>query len=72
MKSLVAFPQILSMMNNNLDWTQKVGDAMIGQQKDVADSVQRLRAKAAAAGNLKTTPQQKVTTQSTRLRAAPS
>jgi hypothetical protein len=62
-KSLVAFPQTLSMMNNNLDWTQKLGDAMIGQQKDVADSVQRLRAKAAAAGNLKTTPQQKVTTQ---------
>ncbi len=62
-KSLVAFPQVLSMMNNNLDWTQKLGDAMIGQQKDVADSIQRLRAKAAAAGNLKTTPQQKVTTQ---------
>jgi hypothetical protein len=62
-KSLVAFPQTLSMMNNNLDWTQKLGDAMIGQQKDVADSIQRLRAKAAAAGNLKTTPQQKVTTQ---------
>ena len=62
-KSLVAFPQTLAMMNNNLDWTQKIGDAMIGQQKDVADSIQRLRAKAAAAGNLKTTPQQKVTTQ---------
>ena len=64
MKSLVAFPQTLSMMNSNLDWTQKVGDAMIGQQKDVAESIQRLRAKAAAAGNLKTTSQQKVTTQS--------
>jgi hypothetical protein len=64
-RSLVAFPQTLAMMNNNLDWTQKVGDAMIGQQKDVADSIQRLRAKAAAAGNLKTTPQQKVTTQTT-------
>jgi hypothetical protein len=63
-KSLVAFPQTLSMMNTNLDWTQKVGDAMIGQQKDVAESIQRLRAKAAAAGNLKTTQQQKVTTQS--------
>jgi hypothetical protein len=62
-KSLVAFPQTLAMMNNNLDWTQKLGDAMIGQQKDVADSIQRLRAKAAAAGNLKTTSQQKVTTQ---------
>ena len=62
-KSLAAFPQVLKMMNDQLDWTQKVGDAMIAQQKDVADSVQRLRAKAAAAGNLKTTPQQTVTTQ---------
>lgn len=64
-KSLVAFPQTLAMMNNNLEWTQKIGDAMIGQQKDVAESIQRLRAKAAAAGNLKTTSQQKVTTQTT-------
>lgn len=62
-KSLTAFPQVLKMMNDQLDWTQKIGDAMIAQQKDVAESVQRLRAKAAAAGNLKTTPQQKVTTQ---------
>jgi uncharacterized membrane protein YgcG len=63
-KSLTAFPQTLQMMSNQLDWTQKIGDAMIGQQKDVAASVQRLRAKAEAAGNLKSTPQQKVTTQS--------
>ena len=62
-KSLVAFPQTLSMMNDNLDWTQKVGDAMIGQQKDVADAVQRLRARAQAAGTLKSTPQQTVSTQ---------
>lgn len=62
-KSLVAFPQILTMMSDKLEWTQKLGDAMLGQQKDVADSVQRLRARAAAAGNLKTTSQQKVTTQ---------
>lgn len=63
-KSLVAFPQTLQMMNTQLDWTQKVGDAMIGQQKEVAASIQRLRARAEAAGNLKSTPQQKVTTQS--------
>ena len=55
-KSLTAFPQVLAMMNDKLDWTQKIGDAMIGQQKDVAESIQRLRAKAAAAGNLKSTP----------------
>ena len=62
-KSLVAFPDVLPNLNEHLDWTQKMGDAMIGQQADVADSIQRLRAKAAAAGNLQSTPQQTVTTQ---------
>ena len=61
--SLVAFPQVLAMMNSKLDWTQKIGDAMIAQQSDVAASIQRLRAQAQAAGNLKTTPQQTVTQQ---------
>lgn len=64
-KSLVAFPDVLGQLNDHLEWTQKLGDAMIGQQADVADSIQRLRAKAAAAGNLQTTPQQTVTTQGT-------
>jgi hypothetical protein len=62
-KSLVAFPSVLMQLNDHLDWTQKLGDAMISQQQDVADSIQRLRAKAADAGNLKSGPQQTVTTQ---------
>jgi uncharacterized protein DUF3300 len=61
--SLVAFPQVLAMMNSQLDWTQKVGDAMIAQQSDVAASIQRLRAQAQSAGTLKSTPQQTVTQQ---------
>ena len=61
--SLVAFPQVLAMMNSKLGWTQKIGDAMIAQQSDVAASIQRLRAQAQAAGNLQTTPQQTVTQQ---------
>ena len=62
-KSLVAFPSILKQLSDHLDWTQKLGDAMIGQQADVATSIQRLRAKAAAAGTLKTGKEQTVTTQ---------
>jgi uncharacterized membrane protein YgcG len=62
-KSLVAFPDVLMNLNEHLDWTQKLGDAMIGQEGDVADSIQRLRAKATAAGSLQSTPQQTVTTQ---------
>src|SRR6185295_6482730 len=44
-----------------LDWTQKLGDAFLAQQKELLDAVQRLRARAQAEGNLKSTPEQKVT-----------
>jgi len=59
-RSLVNFPDVLSKMSDKLDWTQRLGDAFLSQQKDVMDAVQRLRAKAQATGNLKTTDQQKV------------
>jgi len=62
-KSLVNFPQVLSMMSEKLDWTQKLGDAFLSQQKEVMDTVQKLRFKAKEAGNLKTTEQQKVIVQ---------
>lgn len=59
-KSLVAFPQILEPMNDKIDWTQKLGDAFLAQQKDVFDAVQRLRARAQQSGNLKSNEQQNV------------
>jgi Protein of unknown function (DUF3300) len=59
-RSLVNFPDVLSKMSEKLDWTQKLGDAFLSQQKDVLDAVQRLRTKAEASGNLKTTSEQKV------------
>ena len=59
-KSLVNFPQVLSMMSNNLDVTAKIGDAFIGQQKQVMDTIQKLRSLAYKSGNLKTTSQQKI------------
>ena len=59
-KSLVNFPQVLTMMSDKLDLTQKLGDAFLNQQKDVMNTIQKLRAKAKAAGNLKTTKEQVV------------
>jgi hypothetical protein len=59
-KSLVSFPPVLTMMDEKLDWTQKLGDAFLDQQKETMDAVQRLRAKAQAQGNLKSTAEQKV------------
>lgn len=61
-KALTAVPQTLQMMNDKLDWTQQLGDAFLAQQQDVMDAVQNLRAQAQAAGNLQSTPQQRVTT----------
>ncbi len=60
-KALTAVPQTLAMMNDQLKWTQDLGDAFLAQQSDVLDAVQRLRARADAAGNLRSTPQQTVT-----------
>ncbi len=63
-KSLVPFPQVLSQLNNNLEWAQQLGYAFANQQKDVLDSVQRLRQQAQAQGHLQSTPQQVVRTES--------
>ncbi|MFL6649692.1 MAG: DUF3300 domain-containing protein [Sulfurifustaceae bacterium] len=62
-KSLTAVPQVLAMMNEKLDWTQKLGDAFLAQQKEVMDATQRLRAKAKDAGNLKSSKEQVVKTE---------
>jgi uncharacterized membrane protein YgcG len=62
-KSLVAFPSVLSMMNNDLTWTQKLGDAFLAQKNDVMGSVQRLRKQAKDAGNLVSNDKQLVKTE---------
>jgi Protein of unknown function (DUF3300) len=60
-KSLVSFPQVLDLMNEKLDWTQKLGDAFLANEKALLDAVQRLRVRAQAQGNLKSSPEQTVT-----------
>jgi hypothetical protein len=62
-KSLTAVPQVLKQMNDNLSLTQKLGDAFLADQAAVLTTVQNLRAKAQAAGNLKSTPEQTVKTE---------
>lgn len=59
-KAIAHYPNVLFMMDQKYDWTASLGQAFINQQQDVMDSIQRLRAKAEAAGNLVSTPQQQV------------
>ena len=51
-KSLVAFPRVIRMMSDRLDWTQDLGEAFLEQEPYVMDTIQRLRERALAAGNL--------------------
>lgn len=51
-KALVAFPQILERMDEDLEWTRRLGDAFLLQEEQVMDAVQGLRQRAYAAGNL--------------------
>jgi hypothetical protein len=60
-KSLLATPSVLTMMSTKLDWTQKMGDAVLAQQPDVMDAIQRLRTRAQATDKLKSTKEQIVT-----------
>jgi uncharacterized membrane protein YgcG len=61
-KALTAFPSVLGNMDKNLSWTSSLGDAYYNQQQDVMNAVQVMRRRARSAGNLKSTPQQNVST----------
>ena len=61
--ALVLFPDVLNMMASNIDWTTQLGTAFLSDPKGVMNTVQKLRAQAQAAGNLKSTAQQQVVTE---------
>jgi hypothetical protein len=63
--ALVLFPDIVNMMSVQKDWTTQLGQAFAADRSAVFGSIQRLRAQAQKAGNLKDTPQQDVETQTT-------
>ncbi len=56
-KSMVAFPQVLETMASSREWTENLGDAFLGQEGQVWDTVQKLRDRAYAAGNLRSNEQ---------------
>lgn len=60
-KAMCGLPELLKRLNDNLDWTQDLGDAFLADQSALMDTVQRMRQKAKESGNLETTKEQKVT-----------
>jgi uncharacterized membrane protein YgcG len=62
-QAMVAFPDVLTMLHQDVQWTTALGNAFLAQQSDVMAAVQRMRARAQANGKLSTTAQQTVTTE---------
>jgi len=62
-KALSSTADVVSMMSDKIDWTKRLGDAVLAQQPDVMDAIQRLRTKAYDNKKLVTTKQQKVSVQ---------
>lgn len=54
------FPDVVSRMADNIDWTEQMGQAVLTQTDDVLDSVQRLREQAKANGYLESNDAQTV------------
>ena len=63
--ALAVFPQVVTMMAQQIEWTRMVGQAFNGDRRSVFDSVQRLRSQAHEVGSLQTTQQQEVETVTT-------
>lgn len=61
-QGLVAFPQVLARLTQDMGWTTALGNAFLSQQADVMQAVQRMRAQAEARGTLRSNPQEAVTT----------
>ena len=62
-QGLVAFPQVLSFLSQNVSWTTQLGNVFLAQQADVMQAVQRMRAQAQSRGTLRSTPEATVTDQ---------
>jgi hypothetical protein len=71
-KALTAFPQVLTEMDRNQRWTTDLGNAYYNQPQDILGTVQELRQRAQAAGNLQNTPQESVSYDQGNIEVAPA
>ncbi|MFZ0952177.1 MAG: DUF3300 domain-containing protein [Candidatus Sulfotelmatobacter sp.] len=71
-KALCQFPSVLANLDRDLSWTQELGDANYNQSADVMQAIQTMRHKAQDAGNLRTTPQQRVYDQDNQVQIEPA
>ncbi|HWU41092.1 MAG TPA: DUF3300 domain-containing protein, partial [Candidatus Acidoferrum sp.] len=71
-RNLLNYPEVISMMSQDLDWTRNLGEAVVTQQADVMKAIQAFRAKAQSAGNLKTDDKQIVVQENNVIQIVPA
>ncbi len=71
-RNLLNYPEVIDMMSKDLDWTQDLGEAVVGQQADVIKAIQTFRAKAKSAGNLKSDDKQIVVQEKETIQIVPA
>ena len=72
LKTLTAFPQVLSELDQNIQWTIALGNAYYNQPQDVMDVIQVMRQRAQSAGNLASGPQEQVNYDQGYIQVAPA
>jgi len=59
--ALLNYPEVIELLNEDIDWTWRLGEAVVSQQGDVVSAIEMFRDRAYAAGNLKSDSYQNVT-----------
>ena len=71
-QSLASYPDVVTWMAQNIEWTTSLGQAFLVQPAEVMNAIQQLRAQAQAAGNLVSTPQQVIVKEKSFIRIVPA
>jgi hypothetical protein len=58
--ALLNYPEVVQMMDEDIDWTWRLGEAVIAQQEELIAAIEAFRDSAYAAGNLKSDEHQEV------------
>jgi len=70
--ALLNYPEVIKLLNDDLDWTGDLGTAVLNQQPDVLDAIQGFRDRAYTAGNLRSDDRQVVTADEGTIAIAPA
>src|SRR5262245_25481310 len=70
--ALLNYPEVVKKMNDDLDWTYDLGEAVLNQRADVLDAIQKFRGRAYTSGNLRSDDKQVVANANDEITIAPA